>query len=329
MHLYKVKFKTMIKNVIALLVVSIAVVGKLMAQEHIVHGATPDLYLTHDVVAKETWYSLGRTYNLSPKEIAIYNKLSIDKPLEIAQQVKVPLTSTNFSQGDNKGAGETLVPVYHIVAEKEWMYRISVNHNKVPIEKLEKWNNITRDEAKAGMKLVVGYLKVKDANASLTKKAPSETSSATQDKSVAENKKTVEEPKKAAEEPKKQEPVVAETPKQQTPQQQPSSQSSSAKNGGYFKQMYTEAGTTSSGVAGIFKSTSGWNDGKYYVLMSNVVVGTIVKITFPQTNKAVYAKVLGELPDMKESAGLALRISDAAASELGASTNKFSVNVKY
>ncbi len=48
------------------------------------------------------------------------------------------------------------------------MYRISVNHNKVPIEKLEKWNSVNRDEAKAGMKLIVGYLKVKDANAAAT-----------------------------------------------------------------------------------------------------------------------------------------------------------------
>jgi hypothetical protein len=35
------------------------------------------------------------------------------------------------------------------------------------------------------------------------------------------------------------------------------------------------------------------------------------------------------LPEMKESAGLALRISDAAARELGATANKFSVNVIY
>ena len=68
---------------------------------------------------------------------------------------------------------------------------------------------------------------------------------------------------------------------------------------------------------------------KYYALASNVPVGTIVKITYPSTNKSVYAKVLGELPDMKESAGLALRISDAAAYELGSADSKFSVSVKY
>lgn len=63
--------------------------------------------------------------------------------------------------------------------------------------------------------------------------------------------------------------------------------------------------------------------------MNNVMIGTIVKVNFPSTNKSIYAKVLGELPDMKESAGLSLRISDAAANELGAANNKFTVEVVY
>ena len=63
--------------------------------------------------------------------------------------------------------------------------------------------------------------------------------------------------------------------------------------------------------------------------MNNIPVGTIVKVNFPSTNKTVYAKVLGQLPDMRESAGLAIRLSEAAASELGASNSKFSVDVAY
>ena len=63
--------------------------------------------------------------------------------------------------------------------------------------------------------------------------------------------------------------------------------------------------------------------------MNNVPVGTIVKVSFPSTSKTVYAKVLGQLPDMRESAGLAIRISEAAASELGAANGKFNVEVYY
>ncbi len=282
------------------------------AQDNIVHGITPNLYLSHKVAAKETLSSIGRAYNVSVKDLSDYNKLSIDAPLEIAQSIKIPLTSTNFSQDDVKGAGETFVPLYHVIAEKEWMYRISVNHNKVPIEQLEKWNAVSRDQAKAGMKLIVGFLKVKNANATA---------------SISKN--TSEVPPVPA--PVKSEPVPVkqEAIPQPVATSVPRSSGPSAKNGGYFKGLYEESGKSKSGVAGIFKSSSGWNDGKYYALISNVVVGTIVKITFPQTNKSIYAKVLGELPDMKESVGLTLRISDAAASELGTAAGKFSVDIKY
>ena len=83
------------------------------------------------------------------------------------------------------------------------------------------------------------------------------------------------------------------------------------------------------GQAGIFKSTSGWQDGKYYVLINNVPVGTIVKVTDQGTGKSVYAKVLGQLPEMKESVGLMLRLSNAAAAELGNGDGRFSAGVSY
>jgi hypothetical protein len=101
-------------------------------------------------------------------------------------------------------------------------------------------------------------------------------------------------------------------------------------NGGFFGSDFSESGKSVSGPASTFKSTSGWQDGKYYALMNNVPVGTIVRINVPATNKTVYAKILGQLPDMKESAGLTIRMSNAAAGELGeAEGGKFGVEVKY
>ncbi|MFI5155589.1 MAG: hypothetical protein ACHQEM_05365, partial [Chitinophagales bacterium] len=99
--------------------------------------------------------------------------------------------------------------------------------------------------------------------------------------------------------------------------------------GGYFSSEYIADSKTLTGQAGTFKSTSGWQDGKYYALMNNVPVGTIVKITSPTTNKTVFAKVLGQLPDMKESTGLVIRVSNAAAAEMGTGEGKFNVELKY
>lgn len=284
---------------ILLLAFLVVAVQAVFGQELYTYGTAAELHVVHTVAAKETWFSIGKKFNLAPKDIAAFNKISMDKPLEIGQKIKVPLTKANFSQDDPSGSVDDLVPVYHIVQEKEWMYRISVNHNKVPIEKLERWNNTTRDQAKAGTKLIVGFLNAKGA--------PVE--------SIAAN----DTPK--AQTPSRPTPAPLATP--------PANATYTSKDGGYFKTQYDENGKNRTGFSGIFKSTSGWNDGKYYALMNNVTVGTIVKVNYPSTNKSIYAKVLGELPDMKESAGLSLRISDAAAKELGAVNNKFNVEIKY
>lgn len=313
------------------------------SSELLVQGETGKLYLLHLVTPKENWYSIGRLYNVSPKEVAPFNNLTIDKPLSIGQTLQIPLKATNFTQSLQKASpGETLVPVYHIVQEKEWMYRISVNHNKVPVENLEKWNNINKDLVKIGMHLIVGFLKVKTALSALATAVKSESNPG----GIAGN--PLSSPPRTPDSPARMKPVENKVTvalqdtaaiKKQTVKTNPAEKKSLPGagvgigtiqfNGGYFKADYTEENLSASGLAGTFKSTSGWQDGKYYALMNNVAVGTIIKVTVPSDNKTIYAKVLGQLPDMKESAGLTIRISNAAASELGQSEGKFNVDIRY
>jgi len=330
---------------------SVIIVGFLPAQTTplTVEGVAPKLHLQHTVAAKETWYSIGRLYNISPKELAPYNALTMDKPLAIGQSIKVPLTAANFSQGGAKAADEVFVPVYHTVQEKEWMYRLSVNYNKVPFENLEKWNALPHGTVlKPGMKMVIGYLKVKTGQSALAAKGSTKIIAAAAPPVAAATKPVTEEkkpepvvtktepvvkndpPVNTRTEPPKEQPVVSQPPVQSSKPVVTTPPASAPDNkGGYFKPTYTEGYKSSSGNAGVFKSTSGWNDGKYYALMNNVGVGSIVKVTTPSNGKAIYAKVLGSLPDMKESAGLSIRISDAAAAELGAGSPKFNVDIKY
>jgi Lipoproteins len=292
-----------------------------------IQGTTPDLYLLHTVEAKETWYSIGRLYNANPKQIASFNNVTMDK-LIVGQQLKIPLTEANFSQDGKKDADEVFVPIHHTVGEKEWMYRISQYYNKVPVETLEKWNNITNDQLKVGMDLVVGYLKVKTAHSKLAAGGLKKITPVTA--SVAKKEELVKE------EPKKEEPKINSAPPVTQVVATASTTASTTQEatytgykGGYFKSGFNATGKSTAGNAGVFRSTSGWKDGKYYALMNNVPVGTIVKVTYTSSNRSVYAKVLGQLPDMRESQGLTLRLSDAAAAELGAELGKFYVDISY
>src|SRR5215212_7611782 len=83
--------------------------GKLL----VVEGRSPNIYLVHTTTPKETFYSIGRIYNISPKEIAPFNQLVLEKGLSIGQVVKIPLKEVNFSQDGTTGADEVLIPVYH------------------------------------------------------------------------------------------------------------------------------------------------------------------------------------------------------------------------
>jgi LysM repeat protein len=393
-----VKYNAMRSQSLVLLLISFFFIKSARSQSYelLIQGQTGKLYLEHTVVAKENWYSIGRLYNVSPKEVAPFNNLTMAQSLNIGQQLQIPLTATNFSQNGVKTPAETLVPLYHIIQEKEWMYRISVNHNKVPIASLEKWNNINKDQVKAGMHLIVGYLKVKTALSALAANggAPSVAGAAgstpagtpaantppvtgaktsttaagtplvtTSKTSIAgtpsgTNSKTstagtppaapaaapkvatppvitatISNSQPAAKEdppPAKEETKVVTHPNAPATTASASTTATPALhfNGGYFKTDFADGGKSMNGQAGIFKSTSGWQDGKYYALMNNVAVGTIVKINAP-SGKSIYAKILGQLPDMKESAGLTVRISNAAASELGEGEGRFTVEVRY
>lgn len=301
------------------------------------------VYLLHKVAPKENWYSIGRLYNISPKEIAPYNATTMEKGLSIGQPLKIPLSSANFLQAGQPAGDEVAVPVYHTVKEKEGLYRIGQLYNKVPVEQLRAWNGLSSDEVSKNVRLVVGYLKVKKDLSSLAAggkaKIGGAVAAAPQTKPVVkEPEPTVVKTEKKPDpvvvtekKPVKTEtapPVTAAPPQKADPQPvrtEPVAQPTAAVTsgeGGAFKGIYDEQSRsggnpeTINGAAAVFKSTSGWKDSKYYALMNKVLPGTIVKVINPANNRFVYAKVLGEIPPGRENEGLMIRISNAAASEL-------------
>ncbi len=300
----------------------------------VVEGTGPDLFITHKVAPKENYYSIGRIYNVSPREMAPYNKLEMEAGLTPGQTLKIPLSAVNFIQSGNPEADEVLVPVYHTVSGKEGLFRISSTYNKLPVATLRQWNNLSSDVVSNGAKLIVGYLKVKrdlSPLVAMAKPMPalsqSNTGALPEEKPVAVKQPTpapVPEVKKAvAEVAKPVETVKKETPPAPTPVKQAAPPSSKNFDGGAFKpdydkQVVNKEVAGESGEAAVFKSTSGWEDGKYYCLHNSATPGTIVKVTNANSGKSIYAKVLDVIPDIKQNTGLLVRISNAAANALGA-----------
>lgn len=291
----------------------------------LIKNSDKGLHLEHKIVAKESFYSVGRLYNVHPKFIASFNKLDMSKGLSIDQKLNIPLTDTNFTQTGNTGT-----PVYYKSAEKEGLMKVSKANNNVLLTNLRGWNNLSSDEVKEGTKLIVGFLK--------SKEMPSITLTPTINKVEpdvkVEEKPPVVEPK-VEEKPvvkTEEKPIVVTTP---LPTTKPIDRITTTDQG-FFKSHFEQQVKTSpitkdeTVTAGIFKTISGWQDAKYYLLIDKVSPGTIVKIINPGNNKAVYAKVLGEMSGIRQNEGLNIRVSNATASVLEIKEqDKFILKLNY
>lgn len=328
------------------------------------------LYLEHKVLAKEGLYAIGRLYSVNPKHIASFNKIDMNKGLEIDQVLQIPLSDTNFSQKSPTGT-----PVYYHVTSGDGLIKISVDYNNVPMKSIRDWNGFTGDNIQEGTNLIVGFLiskemvaylaNIRARNAELAKQA------ALQQQEAEKNAAMVKEEDKAVakEEPK-------ESPSTTTPETKPDIKSETkpeikteavttaqkdtpaekkkedapkvisavvkeeinipAANYGYFKTSFDQqvkarpVSRDATVTSGIFKTVFGVVEAKYYMLMDGVSPGTIIKITNPGNNKAVYVKVLGGMSGIRQNQGFDIRISNAAASALQVTEDeKFIVRVNY
>lgn len=309
---------------------------------------------THTVAPKETLYSIGRLYNVHPRELAAYNNLTIETGLTIGQVIKIPSKTTMaplppappaekttaVQTEKEKPVAEkkvparektvpapvaTLQPVYHTVQKKENLYQISRLYNKVPVDNIKKWNHLSSDALSEGMKLIVGYTSPENGNQTASN-PPAE------EKTIP-----VKEEKKEPVTEKKAEPVTTKTdPPKETrePEVKQAVKPADKTVTGNFKAIYeaqvkNKAASEEEGSAGVFKSTSGWNDGKFYCLHNSAQPGTIIKVTNKANGKFIYAKVLDIIPDLKQNAGLVIRISNAAGEELGVGESNFDCILNY
>jgi LysM repeat protein len=294
-----------------------------------VKKSSNDLYIEHKVQPKENWYSVGRIYFISPKEIAKYNATSMDKGLGIGQTLRIPLNATNFSQAPD--AIKEGVPVYHSVQSKENLFRVVTGFGAT-VADIKKWNGLKSEQLNAGTDLVIGFLKSSVV-------APVETLTSTaviskepvkpQEANVPINQATAIKPAAQAspvvDTKPKPAPVQKLTTEVQVKEPVPVSKPQEEKLGatGQFSSLFDQQSREGkqqkieNPVYGVFKSTSGWQDGKYYVLLNNVVPGTIVRILSKTTSKQLFAKVLGAVPAGKESEGMVMRMSNATQAALG------------
>lgn len=292
--------------------------------ETLVKAGSKGLYIEHKIAAKENFYSLGRTYNVHPKHLAAFNSLDMSKGLSLGQSINIPLSDSNFNRVSSGS-----IPLYYKSALKQTVGAISAI-SKTPAENIRQWNNLVNDIA-PNTAVIIGYL----VNSSESPVRVSSTNTAM----VTEETKEAEKKEISAEQKPKQEETQNNnnTVKKDTVKEEPKNINPVPVTGdGYFKNHFaqqiqiTPLSKEETVTSGIFKTTSGISEGKFYALLDGVEPGTIIRVINPSNNRVIYAKVLGQMSGVRQNEGLNLRISNAAASMLSINeTDKFIVKVNY
>lgn len=332
------------------LIIVLAFCSGAAAQEKLVlAGAPPAQYVGYTVTAETNLKTVSNHFGQSAAKLAAFNRLGANASLTKGTVVKIPVTKYNLLRTK---VGEKNLPVYHIVAKGDNLYRIS-KANGITVANLREWNKLKTDAVKIGEPLVVAFMaNVKATDLAVTDKKKEEPKQSETVQAAPEVTSIVkaEEPEKKQVEQKQNDapvknPVVTKetssaavpvktvavstvVPKESNKDYLPREGDEGYFAAGYGQHAKEKAQQFHSGDAATFKTISGWTDRKYYVLINDLAPETIVRITGPN-NKSVCAKVLGPLQETKGGNGLLLRMSNSAASALGITEPKFTVTVTY
>lgn len=314
-------------------------------------------YVNHTLKQGESLSALAKQYNTNVGDIMRMNGMHADTKLVFGSVIKIPSSKKEVIIQPIKSATEssdiTSNTVTHKIAKGETLYSISKQYN-VSLNDLKTWNHLSNNSAKLGSILIVG----KDNN-SVTANKPVNDTKRQRAETTAPAQTVPEQPQapQAAvlnnitkdtltntvdkdslsntpnnvtqNTPENKTDVTNDAIANATPNNN-ASLAASKNSEGYFADSFKKSRKQQhvSGISKTFKTASGWNDGKYYVLADDINPGTIVKLT-ADNGSTVYAKVLWNMGNLKENNAINFRISNATAAALNESTDAFNLNIYY
>jgi LysM repeat protein len=260
--------------------------------------------ILHKIEAKETYYSLGRRYNLSPQSIMEFNK---NMPLHPADIVKIP-TQQNFtdkpvsftsSSSQEKGGKQ----IIHKVQTGETLYGIASKYN-MRVDDIKLLNDLKTNDIRIGQSIKVVVNKEVSLNPTLTTN--------TTGKPVAIDKQKVTE--KSILVPVNKIKYLDSIDSQSTIE--------------IHKNRLGITEINDKGVA-VWIDDNNLDATKSYALHRTAPVGTVIKITNPMTNRSVFAKVVGRFTENETTKDVIIVITKASADAIGVLDKRFLVNITF
>nr|MBC7611553.1 LysM peptidoglycan-binding domain-containing protein [Pseudopedobacter sp.] len=259
--------------------------------------------IIHKIESKETYYSLGRKYRISPQAIMAFNKSQALQPGEI---IKIP-TQQNFTSPPTSFSSipeKTKAPKtkIHKVKAGETLYAIADQYN-MRVDDLKLLNNLNSNSIGVGEQLKVIESDEVSLNSTLTKN---------------KDNQTVEKPNPTDIDSKnilnKKIKYIDSTDSQ--------SQVEIPKN------RYGITEVNEKGVA-VWIDDNNLDATKSFALHRSAPVGTIMKITNPMTGRSVFAKVVGRFTENETTKDVIVVVTKATADAIGTLDKRFLVNITF
>ncbi|MBU0694992.1 MAG: LysM peptidoglycan-binding domain-containing protein [Bacteroidetes bacterium] len=259
--------------------------------------------IIHKIESKETYYSLGRKYKISPQVIMAYNKSQALQPGEI---IKIP-TQQNFTSPPTSFSStpeKTKAPKtkIHKVKAGETLYAIADQYN-MRVDDLKLLNNLNSNSIGVGEQLKVIESDEVSINSTLTKN---------------KDNQTVEKPNPTDTEPKNilnQKIKYIDSTDSQSQVEIP-------------KNRYGITEVNEKGVA-VWIDDNNLDATKSFALHRSAPVGTIMKITNPMTGRSVFAKVVGRFTENETTKDVIVVVTKATADAIGTLDKRFLVNITF
>lgn len=251
--------------------------------------------IVHKVEAKETYYSIGRKYNVTPQSIIQFNS---NRTLQIGTILRVPTDRSYFAQQpvayekpQLASPPAKMAVIDYRVGPREYLVAIARKFNTT-VEDIKTLNNLTSSNLAIGQIIKVPYgtateITPPQAPPLATPKADSRTSSTEVDSSMNAGDRLKLPPAR------------------------------------YGLREVNERGVA------IWISDENLDGTKMMALHQTAPIGTIVKITNPMTGKSTFAKVVGKFSQNESTKDAIIIITKAAADLIGAIDKRFQATIVY
>jgi LysM repeat protein len=286
--------------------------GQLLKVPYVPKGRTHTAEGTiHKVQPKETLFSISRMYSVSVDDLKAWNNLK-DNALNVGQDI---LIKKNSGTTTTTTAATTTAPVQqqkkmtHTVAQGETLYSISRTYG-VTVDQIKEWNGIQSNELKLSQVIYVAQPMFQPSTQSTT--ASSTTGGTTSPSASGTTPKTTTTVTPATTSPASTTPVQAATA------------------GSHVQISENVLGTDEVhelGLAELIEGTEG--NRKYLALHRTAKTGSILKVRNELSNREVFVRVAGPLPNTAINDKLVIKISKSAFDRLGGVDQKFRVEVTY